>query len=178
MNQIELFELMTVQGFYRFLGQQAHLPTEQVKKIYLLGRPWGVWPSDIDIGREAADAQIDVFTYLAALQPLIAMDTQLKETELVAYETTPVDAESLELPSATRKRVEKVAALATEKKQTICDVLHALYDYRERVGALSVQKIVEKADAIAKIQKGIQADGQHRRKESDPGPLPHNSSLN
>jgi hypothetical protein len=177
MNQIELFELMTVQGFYRFLGQQAHLPTEQVKKIYLLGRPWGVWPSDIDIGREAADAQIDVFTYLAALQPLIAMDTQQKETELVAYETK-LDTESQELPSATRKRVEKVAALATEKKQTICDVLHALYDYRERVGALSVQKIVEKADAIAKIQKGIQADSQRRRNGTDPGPAPHNSSLN
>ena len=177
MNQIELFELMTVQGFYRFLGQQAHLPLEQVKKIYLLGRPWGVWPSDIDIGREAAEARIDVFTYLAALQPLIAMDTKQKETELVAYETK-LDMEGLEAPSPTRKRVEKVAALATEKKQTICDVLHALYDYRERVGALSVQKIVEKADAIAKIQKGIQADSQHRRKESDPGPLPHNSSLN
>jgi hypothetical protein len=177
MNQMELFELMTVQGFYRFLGQQAHLPTEQVKKIYLLGRPWGVWPSDIDIGREAADAQIDVFTYLAALQPLIAMDTQQKETELVAYETK-LDTESLEAPSATSKRVEKVAALATEKKQTICDVLHALYDYRERVGALSVKKIVDKADAMAKIQKGIEADGQRRRTESDPGPSPHNSSLN
>jgi len=42
MNPIEWFELMTVHGFYRFLGQQARLPTDEVRKIYLLGRPWGV----------------------------------------------------------------------------------------------------------------------------------------
>jgi hypothetical protein len=177
MNQTELFELMTVQGFYRFLGQQAHLPMEQVKKIYLLGRPWGVWPSDIDIGREAAEARIDVFTYLAALQPLIAMDTKEKEIELVAYETT-LGREGLGLTSATRNHVEKVAALATEKKQTICDILHALYDYRQRVGALSVQKIIEKAEAIAKIQQGIQAESDRRRNDNDAGPSPHNSAFN
>jgi hypothetical protein len=177
MNQSELFELMTVQGFYRFLGQQAHLPMEQVKKIYLLGRPWGVWPSDIDIGREAAEARIDVFTYLAALQPLIAMDTKEKEIELVAYETT-LGREGLGLTSATRNHVEKVAALATEKKQTICDILHALYDYRQRVGALSVQKIIEKAEAIAKIQQGIQAESDRRRNDNDAGPSPHNSAFN
>jgi hypothetical protein len=177
MNQTELFELMTVQGFYRFLGQQAHLPMEQVKKIYLLGRPWGVWPSDIDIGREAAEARIDVFTYLAALQPLIAMDTKAKEIELVAYETT-LGREGLGLTSATRNHVEKVAALATEKKQTICDILHALYDYRQRVGALSVQKIIEKAEAIAKIQQGIQAESDRRRNDNDAGPSPHNSAFN
>ena len=177
MNQTELFELMTVQGFYRFLGQQAHLPMEQVKKIYLLGRPWGVWPSDIDIGREAAEARIDVFTYLAALQPLIAMDTKEKEIELVAYETT-LGREGLGLTSATRNHVEKVAALSTEKKQTICDILHALYDYRQRVGALSVQKIIEKAEAIAKIQQGIQAESERRRNDNDAGPSPHNSAYN
>ena len=177
MNQTELFELMTVQGFYRFLGQQAHLPMEQVKKIYLLGRPWGVWPSDIDIGREAAEARIDVFTYLAALQPLIAMDTKEKEIELVAYETT-LGREGLGLTSATRNHVEKVAALSTEKKQTICDILHALYDYRQRVGALSVQKIIEKAEAIAKIQQGIQAESERRRNDNDAGPSPHNSAFN
>jgi hypothetical protein len=178
MNQTELFELMTVQGFYRFLGQQAHLPMEQVKKIYLLGRPWGVWPSDIDIGREAAEARIDVFTYLAALQPLIAMDTKEKEIELVAYETTLVKKESFELLSATRNHVEKVAVLATEKKQTICDVLHALYDYRQRVGALSVQKIIEKSEAIAKIQQGLQAESERRRNDNHAGPSPHNSAYN
>jgi hypothetical protein len=177
MNQIELFELMTVQGFYRFLGQQAHLPMEQVKKIYLLGRPWGVWPSDIDIGREAAEARIDVFTYLAALQPLIAMDTKEKEIELVAYETTLVQ-ESLGFMSATRNHVEKVAALSTEKKQTICNVLHALYDYRQRVGALSVQKIIDKAEAITKIQQGLQAESERRRNDNHAGPSPHNSAYN
>jgi hypothetical protein len=172
MNQIELYELMTVHGFYRYLGQQAHLPTEQVKKIYLLGRPWGVWPPDIDISREAAEAGVDVFTYLAALQPLMAMDTQEKETQLVAYEMMLVKEDNSESSSATGKRVEKVAALATEKKQTICDVLHALYAYRKRVGALSVEKILEKAAAIAKIHEGIQAASKRRRNDKNSSPSP------
>ena len=165
MNPIELFELMTVHGFYRFLGQRARLPTEDVRKIYLLGRPWGVWPPDIDISREAADAGIDVFTYLAALQPLITMDTQQKENELVAYERTLTDGD-VDSPSATRNHVEKVATLSTEKKQTICNVLHALYDYRQQVGALSIQKITEKAAVIAKLQRGILAESNRRRSEN------------
>jgi hypothetical protein len=173
MNQVELYELMTVQGFYRYLGQQAHLPTEQVKKIYLLGRPWGVWPPDIDISREAAEAGVDVFTYLAALHPLMAMDTQEKESQLATYEMKLVGDESQESPSVTGQRVEKVAALATEKKQTICDVLHALYNYRKRVGALSIEKILEKAAAIAKIHGGIRAASDRRRNETDHGPTPH-----
>ena len=176
MKQIELFELMTVHGFYRFLGVQAHLPMEEVKKIYLLGRPWGVWPPDIDISREAAQAGIDVFTYLAALQPLIAMDTQEKESELLAYEMALSRDAELASPSSTRNRVERVAALATEKKETICDLLHALYDYRHRVGALSVQRITEKSVSIAKLQQGIEAETQRRRAENDDG-LPATSSI-
>lgn len=175
MNPIELFELMTVHGFYRFLGQQAHLPTEEVKKIYLLGRPWGVWPPDIDISREAAEVGIDVFTYLTALQPLIRMDTQEKETELATYERALADPKCLALPSATRNHVEKVAILATENKQTICNVLHALYDYRQRVGSLSIQKITEKTAAIARLQSGLLAEGERRRNENDLGSSAHNS---
>jgi len=166
MNPIELFELMTVHGFYRFLGQQARLPTENVRKIYLLGRPWGVWPPDIDISREAADAGIDVFTYLAALQPLITMDTQQKENELLAYERTLTVNGGVDSLSAMRNHVEKVATLSTEKKQTICNVLHALYDYRQQVGALSIQKITEKAALIAKLQRGILAESNRRRSEN------------
>ena len=157
---------MTVDGFYRFLGQQARLPTDEVRKIYLLGRPWGVWPPDIDISREAADAGIDVFTYLAALQPLITMDTQQKENELVAYERTLTVNGGVDSPSAMRNHVEKVATLSTEKKQTICNVLHALYDYRQQVGALSIQKITEKAAVIAKLQRGILAESTRRRDEN------------
>jgi hypothetical protein len=174
MNPIELFELMTVHGFYRFLGQQARLPAEEVRKIYLLGRPWGVWPPDIDISREAAAAGIDVFTYLAALQPLIAMDTLEKENELVVYERTLSGNGGAESPSATRNHVEKVATLSTEKKQTICNVLHALYDYRQQVGALSIQKITEKAAVIAKLQRGILAESNRRRNEN--GSSTHNST--
>lgn len=176
MNQTELFELMTVHGFYRFLGQRAHLSMEEVKKIYLLGRPWGVWPPDIDISREAADIGIDVFSYLAALQPLITLDTQEKEFELVAYERTLVDTENLEMPSAIRNHVEKVATLATEKKQTICNVLHALYEYRQQVGSLSIQKIAEKAAAIARLHNGMLAESERRRNEDDQGPSAHNST--
>ncbi len=166
MNPIELFELMTVHGFYRFLGQQARLSTEDVRKIYLLGRPWGVWPPDIDISREAADVGIDVFTYLAALQPLVTMDTQQKENELVAYERTLTVNGGVDSPSATRNHVEKVATLSTEKKQTICNVLHALYDYRQQVGVLSIQKITEKAALIAQLQRGILAESNRRRSEN------------
>jgi hypothetical protein len=174
MKPIELFELMTVHGFYRFLGQQACLSAEEVRKIYLLGRPWGVWPPDIDISREAAEAGIDVFTYLAALQPLMAMDTLEKENELVAYERTLSGYGCAESPSATRNHVEKVATLSTEKKQTICNVLHALYDYRQQVGALSIQKITEKAAVIAKLQRGILAESNRRRNEN--GSSCHNST--
>ncbi len=166
MNPIELFELMTVHGFYRFLGQQARLSTEDVRKIYLLGRPWGVWPPDIDISREAADVGIDVFTYLAALQPLVTMDTQQKENELVAYERTLTVNGGVDSPSATRNHVEKVATLSTEKKQTICNVLHALYDYRQQVGVLSIQKITEKAALIVQLQRGILAESNRRRSEN------------
>src|SRR3989442_2626648 len=76
MNETELSELMTAPGFFRFLAQQAKLDPEEVKRIYLLGMPWGLWPPDLDISHEAAEAGVDVFTYLAALQPLLDMDTQ------------------------------------------------------------------------------------------------------
>src|SRR2546425_409047 len=79
MNEAELSELLTAPGFFRFLAQQAKLAAEEVKRIYLLGRPWGLWPPDLDLNREAAETGIDVYTYLAALQPLLDMDTTQKE---------------------------------------------------------------------------------------------------
>ncbi len=172
MNETELRELMTVSGFFGFLAQQAKLSPEEVKRIYMHGRPWGLWPPDLDLSREAAETGVDVFTYLAALQPLLDMDTKEKEAQLVTYETTLTEGETTQPIPAVRAHVEKVAALSGEDEGTICCLLHALYAYRQRVGQLSIQKVGElskhkveqdKAAAIAKLQRAIVAESEQRK---------------
>ena len=170
MNESELCELMSVAGFYKFLAQQSQLLAEDAQKIYLLGRPWGVWPPDIDIVREAADAQTDVFTYLAALQPLVSMDTEEKETALAAYEMALSEGNSSTASHGLCQSVGKVALLVGETERTICKLLHALYRYRLRVGELSIEKMIcNRTAAIAKLQQAIAAEVE-RRNESDDGP--------
>ena len=172
MNETELSELLTAPGFFRFLAQQAKLTAEEVKRIYLLGRPWGLWPPDLDLNREAAETGIDVYTYLAALQPLLDMDTTQKEAHLAVYEATLSGGETTQPVPAVRAYVEKVAALSGEDEETICSLLHALYAYRQRVGQLSIQKVGElskhkieqdKAAAIAKLQRAIGAESKQRK---------------
>ena len=172
MNEAELSELLTAPGFFRFLAQQAKLSPEEVKRIYLRGRPWGLWPPDLDLRREAAETGVDVFTYLAALQPLLDMDTKQKEAQLAAYEATLTGGESSQPIPAVRAHVEKVAALSGEDEETICSLLHALYAYRQRVGQLSIQKVGElsklkmeqdKAAAIAKLQRAIVEEIEQRK---------------
>src|SRR5437660_9919412 len=173
MNETELGDLMTAPGFFRFLAQQAKLDPEEVKRIYLLGMPWGLWPPDLDISHEAAEAGVDVFTYLAALQPLLDMDRKEKEAQLASYEATLTGGEPTEPIPAVREYVEQVAALSGEDEVTICSLLHALYAYRQRVGQLSRQKVVEssklkmeqdKAAAIAKLQRTIVAENERRKR--------------
>jgi len=172
MNEAELSELLTAPGFFRFLAQQAKLAAEEVKRIYLLGRPWGLWPPDLDLNREAAETGVDVYTYLAALQPLLDMDTTQKEAQLAVYEATLSGGETTQPIPAVRAYVEKVAALSGEDEETICSILHALYAYRQRVGQLSIQKVgelsklkmeQEKAAAIAKLQRAIVAESKQRK---------------
>ena len=172
MNEAELSELLTAPGFFRFLAQQAKLTAEEVKRIYLLGRPWGLWPPDLDLNREAAETGIDVYTYLAALQPLLDMDTTQKEAQLAVYEATLSGGETTQPIPAVRAYVEKVAALSGEDEETICSLLHALYAYRQRVGQLSIQKVGElskhkieqdKAAAIAKLQRAIVVESKQRK---------------
>jgi len=164
MNATELSELLTPSGFFRFLAQQAKLDPEEVKRIYRLGMPWGLWPPDLDISHEAVEAGVGLFTYLAALQPLIDMDTEGKEAQLTAYEATLIGGEATQPFPAVRAYVEKVAALSGKDEETICSLLHALYVYRRRVGQLSIQKISEssrhrmeqdQADANAKLQRAL-----------------------
>ena len=172
MNEAELNELLTAPGFFRFLAQQAKVTAEEVKRIYLLGRPWGLWPPDLDLNREAAETGVDVYTYLAALQPLLDMDTTQKEAQLAVYEATLSGGETTQPIPAVRAYVEKVAALSGEDEETICSILHALYAYRQRVGQLSIQKVgelsklkmeQEKAAAIAKLQRAIVAESEQRK---------------
>lgn len=171
MNENELSELMTVSGFFGFLAQRAKLLPDEVKQIYMHGRPWGLWPPDLDLKHEAAETGVDVFTYLAALQPLLDMDTQEKEAQLAAYEATlTVDETTQPIPSV-RAHVEKMAASSGADEETICSMLHALYAYRQRVGQLSVQKVGElskykmeqdQAASIAKLQRAIVAEIEQR----------------
>src|SRR2546427_2175943 len=172
MNETELSDLMTAPGFFRFLAQEVKLDPEEVKRIYRLGTPWGLWPPDLDLSYETAEAGVDVFTYLAALQPLLDMDTKEKEAQLVTYETTLTEGETTQPIPAVRAHVEKVAALSGEDEGTICSLLHALYAYRQRVGQLSIQKVGElskhkveqdKAAAIAKLQRAIVAESEQRK---------------
>src|SRR2546422_10825933 len=88
MNETELSDLMTAPGFFRFLAQQVKLDPEEVKRIYRLGTPWGLWPPDLDLSYETAEAGVDVVTYLGALQPLLDMDTKEKDARPAAYEAT------------------------------------------------------------------------------------------
>jgi hypothetical protein len=171
-NEAELNELLSAPGFFRYLAQQAKLTAEEVKRIYLLGRPWGLWPPDLDVNREAAENGIDVYTYLAALQPLLDMDTTQKEAHLAAYEATLSGGETAQPIPAVRAYVEKVAALSGQDEATICSLLHALYAYRQRVGQLSIQKAGElskhkieqdKAAAIAKLQRALAAESKQRK---------------
>jgi hypothetical protein len=171
LDETELIELLTAPGFFRFLAQQANLDPEVVRRIYLHGRPWGLWPPDLDLSHEAAEAGVDVFTYLAALQPLLDMDTQENEAQLAAYEATLTGGETAQPIPAVRAHVEKVAALTGEDEQTICSILHALYVYRQRVGQLSIQKVGEssklkneqdKAASIAQLQRAIVAEIDQR----------------
>ena len=172
MDEAELSELLTAPGFFRFLAQQAKLEFEDIKRIYLLGRPWGLWPPDLDISHEAAEAGVDVFTFLAALQPLLDMDAREKEAQLAAYEATLTGGEATLSIPAVRAQVEKVAALAREDEATICRILRALYAYRQRVGRLSIQKVGEsskhkveqdQAAAIAKLQRALAAELEQRK---------------
>src|SRR5438445_9147257 len=94
MNATELSELLTPSGFFCFLAQQTKLDSAEVKRIYRLGMPWGLWPPDLDISHEAVAAGVGLFTYLAALQPLIDMDTEGKEAQLTAYEATLIGSET------------------------------------------------------------------------------------
>jgi hypothetical protein len=172
MDETELSELLTAPGFFRFLAQQAKLDSEEIKRIYMLGRPWGLWPPDLDISHEAAEVGVDVFTYLAALQPLLDMDAKEKEAQLAAYEATLTGGETTQLIPAVRAQVEKVAALSREDEATICRILHALYAYRQRVGRLSIQKVGEssrhkmeqgQAAAIAKLQRTLATELEQRK---------------
>lgn len=172
MDEAELSELMTASGFFRFLAQQAKLDAEEVKRIYLLGRPWGLWPPDLDVSREAAEAGVDVFTYLAALQPLLDMDTQEKEAQLAVYEVTLTGGAAAQSIPAVRAQVEKVAALSRVDEATICRVFHALYAYRQQVGRLSIQRVGEsskhkvahdQAAAIEKLQRALAAEIEQRK---------------
>lgn len=172
MDETELSELMTAPGFFRFLAQQAKLDAEEVKRIYLLGRPWGLWPPDLDVSHEATEAGVDVFTYLAALQPLLDMDAKQKEVQLHTYEATLTGGETTQLIPAVRAQVEKVAALSRADEATICRIFHALYAYRQRVGRLSTQKVGEssrhkveqnQAAAIAKLQRALAAEIEQRK---------------
>lgn len=172
MDETELSELMTAPGFFHFLARQAKLDAAEVKRIYLLGRPWGLWPPDLDVSREAAEAGVDVFTYLAALQPLLDMDTRQKEAQLAAYEVTLTGGEAAQGIPAVRAQVEKVAALSRVDEATICRVFHALYAYRQRVGRLSIQKVGEsskhkveqdQAVAIEKLQRALAAEIEQRK---------------
>src|SRR2546422_5243157 len=120
MNEAELSELLTAPGFFRFLAQQAKLAAEEAKRIYLLGRPWGLWPPDLDLNREAAETGVDVYTYLAALQPLLDMDTTQKEAQLAVYEATLSGGEttrSEEHTSELQSRLHLVCRLLLEKKK-------------------------------------------------------------
>lgn len=172
MDETELSELLTAPGFFRFLAQQAKLDSAEVKRIYLLGRPWGLWPPDLDISHEAAEAGVDVFTYLAALQPLLDMDAKEKEAQLAAYEATLTGGETTQLIPAVRAQVERVAALSREDEATICRILYALYAYRRCVGRLSIRKVGEsskhkmeqdQAAAIAKLQRALAAELEQRK---------------
>ena len=172
MDETALSELLTAPGFFQFLAQQAKLDPEEVKRIYLLGRPWGLWPPDLDINHEAAEAGVNVFTYLAALQPLLDMDAKEKEAQLAVYEATLTGGEATQLIPAIRAQVERAAALSREDEATICRILHALYAYRQRVGRLSIQKVGEsskhkmeqdQAVAIAKLQRSLAAELEQRK---------------
>src|SRR2546426_459091 len=128
---------------------------------------------DLATSHEAAEAGVDVFTYLAALQPLLDMDTQEKEAQLAAYEATLTGGETTQPIPAVRAHVEKVAALSGEDEETICSLLHALYAYRQRVGQLSIEKVgqftsrhkmeQEKAASIAKLQRVMVAEIEQRK---------------
>jgi hypothetical protein len=142
-NEDELNALLTSAGFFRFLASQTKLDEYEVKRIYLLGIPWGLWPRELDVSHEAAEAEVSLFTYLAALQPLIDLDTVKKEAELVAYEGTLAGRETILSIAAVRAEVSKVLALSGSDENTICSLLHALYEYRQRVCRLCVHKVVE-----------------------------------
>ncbi|HZC67557.1 MAG TPA: hypothetical protein VE201_02960 [Nitrospirales bacterium] len=172
MNESELRELMTVSGFFGFLAQQVKLNPDEVKQIYMHGTPWGLWPPDLDLNHEAAEAGVDVFTYLAALQPLLDMDTQEKEAQLAVYEATLTGGETTQPIPAVRTHVEKVAALSGKDEEIICNILHALYAYRQRIGQLSIQKVGElsklkmeqdQAAAIAKLQRALVVEIEQRK---------------
>ena len=175
MNATELSELLTPSGFFQFLAQQAKLDPEDVKRIYRLGTPWGLWLPDLDVSHEAAEAGVGLFTYLAALQPLIDMDTEGKEAQLAAYEATLARGETTQSFPAVRAHVEKVAALSGKDEETVCSLLHALYAYRQRVGQLSIQKISEssrhrmeqdQAAANAKLQCALVVETKQHNKET------------
>jgi len=171
-DETELSELLTASGFFRFLAQQARLDSDEIKRIYMLGRPWGLWPPDLDISHEAAEIGVDVFTYLAALQPLLDMDAKEKEAQLTAYEATLTGGETTPLIPAVRARVERIAASSKEDEATICRIFHALYAYRQRVGRLSIQKVgassrhkmeQDQAAAAAKLQRALAAELEQRK---------------
>jgi hypothetical protein len=142
-NENELNDLLTSAGFFRLLAGETKLDECEVKRIYMLGIPWDLWPRDLDINHEAAEAEVSLFTYLAALQPLIDLDTVAKEAQLAAYEGTLKGNETKLSIAMVRANVEKVAALSGTDKKTICNVLRALYAYRQRVGQLCIHKVIE-----------------------------------
>ena len=172
MNTTALSELLTPSGFFGFLAQQAKLDPEEVKRIYLSGMPWEVGPPDLDFRHDAAETGVSLFTYLAAMQPLLDMDTQEKEAQLAVYEATLTGGETTQPIPAVRAHVEKVAALSGEDEETICSVLHALYAYRQRVGRLSIQQVgvswkhkmeQDQAASNAKLQRALVAETEQRK---------------
>jgi hypothetical protein len=142
-NENELNDLMTSAGFFRFVADAAKLDEPEVKRIYLLGIPWGLWPRDFDVSHEAAQAEVSLFTYLAALQPLIDLDTVEKEAQLAASEGTLEGSETKVSIATVRAEVERAVALSGRDEKTICSILHALYAYRQRVCRLCIHKVVE-----------------------------------
>jgi hypothetical protein len=143
MNENGLNELLTPPGFFRFLGEETTLGPDEAKRIYLLGIPWGLWPRDLDVSHEAAEAEVSLFMYLAALQPLIDLDTVEKEAQLAAYEAALAGRDTSLPVTPVRALVEKAAELSGRDKKTICGILRALYAYRLRVGRLCIQRVVE-----------------------------------
>ncbi len=151
MGMDEFKELLTDEGTVRFIAQHTRLDAERVARIYRLGSPWPLGGEELDFGRQAEEAGLDVCSYMASMAPLLDLDVEQMKAKLEAFEQALARGESpdpipeLENPILA-EHLERVTSITNEPRDVVDAVFDGLLARLMRLGELARSIIGNRAE--------------------------------